>query len=221
MGDLRFGVRMLLKQPGISAIAVITLALGIGATAAVFSLVQGVLLTPPPYKDPGQLVLIPSARTDGRPMPDPTVAVESVKTLDEIRDDSLASRTFGTQLLVGFSVVGSVLTLVGIYGVLSLSVASRRREIAIRSAVGAERRDIRKLIFGEGLRLIAGGVIAGAGAAMALARLLQSFLVEVAPSDPMTLIAVGVLFAGVALLACWVPSRRAVEVGPAEALRYD
>ena len=68
---------------------------------------------------------------------DPTVAVENVKTLEQIRSDSLASRTFAMQLLVGFSVVGSVLTLVGIYGVLSLSVASRRREIAIRTAVGA------------------------------------------------------------------------------------
>ena len=88
---------------------------------------------------------------------DPTVAVENVKTLDQIRGDSLASRSFATQLLAGFSLVGSLLTLVGIYGVLSLSVASRRREIAIRSAVGAQAKDIRNLIFGEGFRLIAGG----------------------------------------------------------------
>ena len=70
---------------------------------------------------------------------EPTAAVENMKTLEQIRDDSLASRTFAMQLLVGFAVVGSVLTLVGIYGVLSLSVAARRREIAIRAAVGAER----------------------------------------------------------------------------------
>ena len=66
--DLRFGVRALLKQPGVTLIAALTLALGIGATAAVFSLIQGVLLTRPPYRNPEQLVLIPSARTDGRPM---------------------------------------------------------------------------------------------------------------------------------------------------------
>jgi len=92
---------------------------------------------------------------------DPTAAIENVKTLEQIRDESLASRIFAMNLLTGFSVLGSVLTLVGIYGVISLSVASRRRELAIRSAVGAQQKDIRTLIFGEGFRLIAGGVLAG------------------------------------------------------------
>jgi putative ABC transport system permease protein len=152
---------------------------------------------------------------------DPTAAIENVKTLDEIRDESLASRAFAMQLLVGFSVLGSVLTLVGIYGVLSLSVASRRRELAIRSAVGAEPKDIRNLIFGEGFRLIAAGVLAGVALAMVLSRVLRSFLFEVQPSDPATLIVVGLLFVGVALLACWAPVRRAEKVDPVEALRYE
>ena len=152
---------------------------------------------------------------------DPTAAVENVKTLEQIRDDSLASRTFAMQLLVGFSLVGSALTLVGVYGVLSLSVASRRRELAIRSAVGADQKDIRKLIFGEGLRLIAAGLVAGVALAMALSRVLGSFLFEVQPSDPPTVMAVAAVFAGVALLACWVPVRRAAAVDPLEALRYE
>jgi putative ABC transport system permease protein len=152
---------------------------------------------------------------------DPTVAVENVKTLEQIRGDSLAARTFAMQLLVGFSIVGSVLTLVGIYGVLSLSVASRRREIAIRAAVGAEQRDIRNLIFAEGFRLIAGGVISGIAAALILSRVVRSFLFEVEPTDPATLIGVGLLFVSVALLACWVPTRRAAKVDPLEALRYE
>ena len=151
----------------------------------------------------------------------PTVAVENVKTLEQIRSDSLASRTFAMQLLVGFSLVGSVLTLVGIYGVLSLSVAARRREIAIRAAVGAEWRHIRNLVFGEGFRLIAGGVVSGIAAAIILSRVLKSFLFEVEPTDPVTLIGVGLLFAGVALLACWAPTRRAAKVDPLEALRYE
>jgi putative ABC transport system permease protein len=152
---------------------------------------------------------------------DPTVAVENVRTLEQIRGDSLASRTFAMQLLVGFSLVGSVLTLVGIYGVLSLSVAARRREIAIRTAVGARQQDIRNLIFGEGFRLIAGGVISGIVAAVVLSRVLRSFLFEVEPTDPVTLIGVGLLFAAVALAACWAPTRRAAKVDPLEALRYE
>jgi len=152
---------------------------------------------------------------------DPTVAIENVKTLEQIRGDSLASRTFAMQLLVGFAIVGSVLTLVGIYGVLALSVASRRREIAIRTAVGAQRWDIRNLVFAEGFRLIAGGVVSGVAAALILSRVLKSFLFEVEPTDPATLILVGVLFAMVALLACWVPTRRATRVDPIEALRYE
>jgi putative ABC transport system permease protein len=125
------------------------------------------------------------------------------------------------QLLVGFAVVGSILTLVGIYGVLSLSVAARRREIAIRAAVGAGRRDIRNLVFAEAFGLIGGGVIGGIFAAVALSRVLKSFLFEVTPTDPITLVAVGLLFAGVGLLACWEPTHRAAKVDPIEALRSE
>jgi putative ABC transport system permease protein len=152
---------------------------------------------------------------------DPTVAVENLKTLEQIRGDSLASRSFAMRLLIGFAVVASALTLIGIYGVLSLSVAARRREIAIRTAVGAQRRDILKLVFGEGLRLIAGGVIAGLAAAIMLSRFLKAFLFGVEPTDPTTLVGVGLLFASVALLACWVPARRAAQVDPLETLRYE
>jgi putative ABC transport system permease protein len=152
---------------------------------------------------------------------EPAVAIENVKTLEQIRSDSLASRTFAMQLLVGFSLAASVLTLVGIYGVLSLSVASRRREIAIRAAVGAARRDLRNMIFAEGFRLIAGGVIAGIASALIFSRVLRSFLFEVEPNDPITLLGVGLLFTGVALLACWAPTHRATKVDPLEALRYE
>lgn len=152
---------------------------------------------------------------------DPTVAVENVKTLAAIRDDSLASRAFAMQLLIGFALVGGVLTLVGIYGVLSLSVASRRRELAIRAAVGAGRTQIRNLVFAEGFRLIAVGVLAGLGASLVLTRVLKSLLFEVSPADPVTLVSVGLIFAAVALLACWAPTRRAATVDPVEALRYE
>ena len=152
---------------------------------------------------------------------DPTIAVENVKTLEQIRGDSLASKTFATQLLVGFSLVASVLALVGIYGVLSLSVTARRRELAIRAAVGAERRDIVNLVLGEGFRLIAGGVVAGLIIAFLLTRFLISFLFEVSTLDPFTLIGVAALFTIVALVACWIPARRASRVNPMVALRYE
>jgi putative ABC transport system permease protein len=152
---------------------------------------------------------------------DPTVAVENVKTLDEIRGESLASRIFAVRLLAGFSLAGSVLTLVGIYGVLALSVASRRREIAIRAAVGAERRHIRNMVFAEGFRLIAGGLLVGTAAALLLSRVLGTFLFGVGAADPVTFIAVALLFGAVALLACWAPIRRATAVDPIEALRYE
>jgi putative ABC transport system permease protein len=152
---------------------------------------------------------------------DPTVAIENVRTLEQVRDNSVATRTFAMQLLVGFAIVASVLTLVGVYGVLSLSVASRRREIAVRGAVGAQQRDIRNLVFADAFRLIAGGVAAGIVAAVVLSRGLTSFLFEVEATDAPTLIGVGLLFASVALLACWMPTRRAARIDPLEALRSE
>jgi putative ABC transport system permease protein len=152
---------------------------------------------------------------------DPTAAVEHVRTLDEVRRGSLASRTFAMQLLVGFSIVGGVLTLVGVYGVVALSVAARRREIAIRTAVGARLRDIRGLFFAEGFKVIGAGIALGVGGALLLSRVLRSFLYAVDPTDPITLAAAAALFAAVALLACWVPTRRAAAVDPLEALRAE
>jgi putative ABC transport system permease protein len=138
-----------------------------------------------------------------------------------VRADSVATRTFAMQLLAGFSIVASILTLVGVYGVLSLSVASRRREIAVRSAIGAQGRDIRKLVFTDAFRLIAGGVAAGIVAAIVLSRALTTFLFEVESTDPPTLVGVGLLFAIVALLACWMPTHRAAQIDPLEALRSE
>ena len=152
---------------------------------------------------------------------DPTVAIEHVKTLDQIRTDSLASRIFVERLLIGFSVVGTLLTVVGVYGVLALSVATRRKEMAIRTAIGAGQRDIRNLVLGEGFRLVVVGIVAGVALALIAARVLQSFLFDVAPTDPLTIAIAALLFSGVTLVACWAPSRRATTVDALEALRCE
>jgi putative ABC transport system permease protein len=152
---------------------------------------------------------------------DPTVAVEQVKTLEEIRTDSIAPQTFAMRLLVGFSLAGSVLALVGIYGVLSLSVGSRTRELAIRMAIGAQRDDLLGLVLREGLRLVGVGLVLGFGVAIAMTQVLRGLLFGVGPTDPVTFVAVAILFTAVALLACLVPAVRAMRVNPMEALRHE
>jgi putative ABC transport system permease protein len=149
----------------------------------------------------------------------PTVAVENVKTLDEIRGESLASRNFAMELLIGFAAIGCVLTLGGVYSVLSLSVTARRREIAIRSAVGAERGRILHLVIRQGLRLLVVGAVAGVLVSFAVSRLLQTWLYGVEAFDPVTLIGATVLFVVVGLIACWAPAYRASTIEPVEALR--
>jgi putative ABC transport system permease protein len=151
----------------------------------------------------------------------PTVAVENVKTLDEIRGESLASRNFAMQLLIGFAAIACVLTLGGVYSVLSLSVTARRREIAIRSAVGAERVRILNLVIRQGLRMLASGAIVGVLVSVAVSRLLQTWLFGVEAFDPVTMLGATVLFVLVGLVACWVPAYRASTIEPVEALRAE
>lgn len=151
----------------------------------------------------------------------PTVGIEAVQTLDDIRASSLAPRTFAMRLLVGFAAVASLLTLAGVYSVLSLSVTARRREIAIRSAMGAARGAIMNMIMKDGIKLIAGGIVIGLGIALVLSRALQTLLFGVGPADPATVAAAALAFVAVALLACCVPAARAARVEPAEALKSE
>ena len=152
---------------------------------------------------------------------DPTVAVEDVKTFEQIRNDSIAPQLFTMRLLSGFSIVAAALAMIGIYGVLSLSVASRRQEMAIRMAVGAQRRNVFGLILSEGLRLVGVGVVIGSGVAFASTRVLRALLFGVEPTDLFTLIVTVLLFMVVATLACCFPARRATQIDPMEALRHE
>ena len=152
---------------------------------------------------------------------DPTVSVEHIKTLEQIRADSVASRTFTMKLLVSFALVACVLSAVGIYGVVSMAAGSRRIEIAIRMAVGAQRRDVLRLILGDGFRLSMIGVGIGIAVAVALAAGLRTFLFGVGPTDPLTLGGMVVVVVAITLVTCWIPARRATCVEPLAALRNE
>ena len=152
---------------------------------------------------------------------DPSAAVENVKTMTEVREASVASRTFAMHLLVGFSVVATILALVGLYGVLSLSVGSRVREMAVRKAIGAQRTEIVSLVLTEGVRLIVVGVALGIALALVIGRVFRGLLFGVEPTDPATLTGAAALFALFALATCAVPAWRAARVDLMNALRHE
>jgi len=152
---------------------------------------------------------------------DPTLPVESVQPMTEMVSDSVAQPRFRTTLFGLFGLVALLLAAIGIYGVISYSVGRRTREVGIRMALGAGRRDVLKLVIGEGVALTAAGLAIGALGAVVLTRYLSSLLFQVGRLDPATYAAVAatLLFAGV--LACWIPAQRAAKVDPLTALRSE
>jgi len=143
------------------------------------------------------------------------------KTLNEFFSISIAQQRFSVVLLGVFAVVALVLSAVGIYGVLSYAVTQRTHEIGIRVALGAGRRDVLWLVVGQGMLLTVIGVAGGLGAAFALTRLMASLLFGVTATDAVTFASVPSLLLAVALLACYIPARRATKVDPLVALRYE
>ena len=147
--------------------------------------------------------------------------VFDVQTMDQIVSDSVAGRRFSMLLLAVFASLALLLASVGIYGVISYTATQRTHEIGIRMALGAERTDVLRLVVGQGLRLSLIGIGAGLAAALGLTRLMSSMLYGVRPTDLVTFAAVSLLLAGVAVLASYVPARRATRVDPLVALRYE
>jgi ABC-type antimicrobial peptide transport system permease subunit len=145
----------------------------------------------------------------------------ATQTMDSLISDSLASRRFSMILLVVFAVLALLLASVGIYGVISYAVGQRTNEIGIRMALGAQRLDVLRTVLSDGARMTIVGVAIGVVAALGLTRLMSSMLFGIKPNDPITFGAVAVLLCGIALLACYLPARRAMSVDPMVALRYE
>jgi len=174
-----------------------------------------------------------AVRTNGPPMAqvsdirralsqiDSQMVMYSTQTMDGVISDSLAARRFSMILLGIFAALALVMSCVGIYGVISYLAGQRTHEIGIRIALGAERRDVLRMVLGEGAKMALVGVAIGLVAAFGLTRLMANMLFGVSAHDPLSFAAVAGLLIMVALAACYIPARRAMKVDPMVALRYE
>jgi putative ABC transport system permease protein len=279
--DLRHALRTLRRSPGFTAVAGLSLALGIGAATAVFSVVNAVLLRALPVPNPHELRVVQWAGVEPRPRSvsgyfgvvgdvrhfgahaaphaeiysshlqvpeksmtlvvrtsagpaglaaavrarvleiDPSQPVYDVKPLEHLAAQSVAPRRFAMLLLAGFAGVALLLGGIGIFGVLSYAVDRRTREIGVRMALGARRRQVLRLVVGQGMKLAMAGVAAGLAGAVAVTRALENLLFEVKPYDPQTLLLMTLVFTATAALACWLPAWRAARLDPMAPLRHE
>jgi putative ABC transport system permease protein len=148
-------------------------------------------------------------------------AVFNVRTMEQALSRSVAARRFSMILLSVFATLALVLAAVGIYGVISYSVAQRTREVGIRMALGAQTTAVLTVIVRDGLKLVVSGVLVGLVGAFMLSRLLTTLLFGVTPTDAVTYATVALILVGVALAACYIPARRAAKVDPLVALRFE
>jgi putative ABC transport system permease protein len=179
---------------------------------------RGMTLVVRTSTDPSALV--PSIRSELSAM-DKDQPLYNVRTMEQVMSESIARQRFSMLLIAIFACVGLVLASVGIYGVMSYTVAQRTHEIGVRMALGASARDVLKMVVGQGMMLALVGTGLGLLAAFLLTRLISSLLFSVSAADPLTYALISLLLIFVALLACFIPARRATRVDPMVALRYE
>jgi ABC-type antimicrobial peptide transport system permease subunit len=151
----------------------------------------------------------------------PDLPVTEAKTMKQAIGDDLLEYRLGAGVATVMGAIGLLLAVIGIYGIVSFSAAQRTREIGIRMALGGSARDVIRLILQQGVGMVMVGLGVGVLAALGITRVMTGLLVGVSPSDPLTYATVALLLAAVALLACWIPARRATRVDPGVALRYE
>jgi putative ABC transport system permease protein len=152
---------------------------------------------------------------------DPALVVAGIKSMETVVADSVAERRLTMLLLSAFAGAALLLAAVGIYGVIAYAVTQRTQEIGIRMALGAQQADVLRMVVKQGALLVSIGIAAGAIGAFAVTRLMTSMLYEVAPSDPLTFGAVSAVLGLIALVASYIPGRRATRVDPVIALRAE
>jgi putative ABC transport system permease protein len=167
-----------------------------------------------------QAALLASVRQAVRKI-DPNMPIANPSAMEERMGEVLATRRLALALFSLFAVVALLLAAIGLYGVMSYGVTQRVHELGLRIALGATSRNTLKLIIGQGMRLVALGIALGVGVALAVSRLMAHLLFGMSPRDPLTFVVISSLLALVALLACYIPARRATKVDPMVALRHE
>ena len=152
---------------------------------------------------------------------DPDSVVDEIRTMQSVVSSSVGQRRFQVMLIAGFAASALLLASIGIYGVVSWSVARRRNEIGVRMALGATSGNVRRMVMVQGLRPVLAGLAVGIGVALASGRVLSSLLFGVNQHDPWTIGGVILVLSAVAALACYIPARRTTQADPLEALRYE